>query len=342
MNRLPMRIPNRLRLLALVAPLLLAACSKPAEPTAPVAAAPAAAAPAQPTKIKVGVLKMAALTNAYVAQQEGMFRKNGLDAELVEFKSGGDAINAQQSGSVDIILTIPGNGFTAIERKFDLKAIFQNESAKAAGPDSGAIIVGADSGITSLKDLAGKSVGVSALHSQGTVAVQTVMKNAGVDLTKVQFIEMPLPTMGDALKNKQIQAVATVDPFTTRLTSSGVGKVISWSYVESVPQQPVGVWFAKGKYIEENPAVIASFNSTMKESIDYMMADEQRAKTQVAAFTGLDAALVKDMPLLNWNYKVDPAKWQQVIDMMVASGEMKTSRPAGDYFDKAIQPYVVK
>jgi len=341
MTRTLPRISHRLRIVLLLAPLLLAACGKPAEPAAPAAAAPTAQ-PAQPTKIKVGVLKMAALTNAYVAQQEGMFRKNGLDAELVEFKTGGDAINAQQSGSVDIILTIPGNGFTAIERKFDLKAIFQNESAKAAGPDSGAIIVGADATIKTVKELAGKKVAVSALHSQGTVAVQKVMKQAGVDLATVQFVEMPLPSMGDALKNKQIDAVATVDPFTTRLTSTGVGKVVSWSYVESVPQQPVGVWFAKGKYIQDNPAVIASFNSTMKESIDYMMADEPRAKTNVAAFTGLDPALVKDMPLLNWNYRVDPAKWQQVIDMMIDSGEMKGPHSASDYFDPSIQPYVVK
>ncbi|MBW7460461.1 ABC transporter substrate-binding protein, partial [Paenibacillus sepulcri] len=107
-------------------------------------------APAELTKLKVGVLKIAGLTNVYTAKEQGMFEKNGLDVEMVEFKSGGDAVSAQQSGDVDIILSIPGTAFTAIERGFDLKVIFQNETAKAQSPDSGSIQVLKDSPIQSV------------------------------------------------------------------------------------------------------------------------------------------------------------------------------------------------
>ena len=66
-------------------------------------------------KVKAGILKMAALTNLWVAKQEGIFEKNGLDVELIEFRNGNEAINAHRSGSVDFILSIPGTAMTAAE-----------------------------------------------------------------------------------------------------------------------------------------------------------------------------------------------------------------------------------
>ena len=93
-------------------------------------------ASAQDTKLsplKVGVLKMAALTNPWTAKERGMFSKQGLDVTLIEFRTGNEAVAAHRGGSVDIILSIPGTAMTAVERGFDLLAISQNEVAKAKG-----------------------------------------------------------------------------------------------------------------------------------------------------------------------------------------------------------------
>src|SRR6476646_326100 len=86
--------------------------------------------------LKIGILKMAALTNSWVAKQRGIFERNGLDVTLVEFRSGNEAISAHRGGSVDIVLSIPGTAMTAAERGFDLVAIAQNEIAEAKGPDT--------------------------------------------------------------------------------------------------------------------------------------------------------------------------------------------------------------
>ena len=105
---------------------------------------PISLASAQDTKLiplKVGVLKMAALTNPWTAKERGMFKKQGLDVTLIEFRTGNEAVAAHRGGSVDIILSIPGTAMTAVERGFDLLAISQNEVAKAKGPDSGSVQV---------------------------------------------------------------------------------------------------------------------------------------------------------------------------------------------------------
>jgi NitT/TauT family transport system substrate-binding protein len=297
-------------------------------------------AQAQTPSVNVGILKMAALTNPWVAQKEGIFKKNGIDVKLTEFRTGNEAIAALQGGSVDIVLAIPGTAMTAIERGFDLVAIGQNEIARTQGPDSGSLQVLKDSPIKSLADLAGKKVAVSSLHSQNTVGVQKLIKDAGVNLKSVQFLELPFPAQVDALRTKQVDAVATVDPYTTQLQAMGLGRVISWNYVESLPEQPLGAWFAKNAYVKRNPAIIDGFASSIRESIEYMNADPERARAAVVSFTGLDPALVKDMPLIKWDYQIKMDRWQKVIDMMKDAGDLQKEHKAESFISDRMKPYI--
>jgi NitT/TauT family transport system substrate-binding protein len=292
--------------------------------------------------LKIGVLKMAALTNPWTAKERGIFQKHGLDVTIVEFRTGNEAIAAHRGGSVDIFLSIPGTAMTAVERGFDLVAISQNEVAKRTGPDTGSVQVLKESPYRTLADLAGKRIAVSGLHSQKTVAMQTLFRRAGVDVNQLQLLEIPFPSQVDVLRSKQVDAINTVDPYTTQVVASGLGRVVAWDYVESIPEQPLGAWFAKSTFAKNNQTVVASFNEAIKESIDYMMADPTRARAEVVAYTGLDPALVKDMPLIGWDYKVRAEKWQAVIDMMVESGELKSKHKADEYFADQIKPYVVR
>ena len=293
-------------------------------------------------KVKAGILKMAALTNLWVAKQEGIFEKNGLDVELIEFRNGNEAINAHRSGSVDFILSIPGTAMTAAERGFDLVLLTQNETAKTQGPDAGSIMVLADSPYQKLSDLNGKRVAVSALHSQMTVATQVSFTKGGADTSKIQFMEMPLPSMGDALKSKQVDAVAHLDPWVTQLQTSGVARNISWLYVDSVPEQPIGAWYATSTYLAKKKDTAMAFVKSIQQSIDYMKADEVRARKNVAAFTGLDPKFTETMPLNAWSYSIHPDRWQATIDMMVKSGELQQAHKVDEYISDVAKQYVVK
>jgi NitT/TauT family transport system substrate-binding protein len=300
------------------------------------------AAQAQQTliPIKVGVLKIAGLANAHAAKVEKIFERNGLDVTLIEFRSGAEAAAAQQSGAVDFALTIPGTAMTANERGFEFLAVFQNEIVNDQGPDSGSVQSLADSDIKSLKDLVGKRVATAQISGQATIAGQFAMRKAGVDTSKVQLIEIPYPRHPDVLKSRQVDAIITTEPFTTMLLSSNVGRLLSWHYAEAMPGGPLGVWFAKKPYIEKNPDIVARFNRSIKESIDYMNADAPRARQRTVEFTGLDPNLVKDMPPLRLDYNVRTAKWQHSIDMMIESKVLEKPHKAAEYFSEPLKPYI--
>jgi NitT/TauT family transport system substrate-binding protein len=293
-------------------------------------------------KVRIGTLKMSALTDVWVAKQAGIFAKNGLDAELVQFRSGNEAIAAQRGGHVDIILSIPGTAMAANERGFDLVLIAQNETAHAAPPDAGALIVRKDSGINSIGDLAGKKFALSNLHSQLQVAVEEVLKKHGVNPGSVTFLEIPFSSHPAALKSGQIDVAVALDPWTTQLRTSDYAKVLSWDYVESLPGQPIGAWYARADFVRSKRDIVDRFARSIRDAIQYMNADSERAKQDVAAYTGLNVAFLKDMPLNRWSYEIDPAKWQGVADMMHASGELQKPHKASEYLSDIVEPYVAK
>ena len=292
------------------------------------------------TPLRIATLKIASQTDVWVAQQRGIYAKNGIDAKISFFNTGAQSIPAMQGGAVDVLLSIPGIGMVAMERGIDLAAIFQDETAHAAPPDSASVQVMESSPIKSLADLRGKKIGVGGLSTQNTIAVKMLLDKAGVDLSTVSMSEVPFTAMVNAIKAGHVDAVVPIDPFTTQLRLSG-GRVIAWNYVESVPEQPLGVWFTKASFVRSNPQVIDAFIRSMKEAVDYLRADESRARDEIAAYTQIDRKVLDSMPLIGWSYQVKLDRWQAVVDMMVRYGGLKP-RKADEYMTPQLEPFIVK
>lgn len=321
---------NGFYLLMLMMLLLLSACSNDEAKTT------ASAENGGVIPLKVGIQKNAALTNAWIAESVGIYEEHGLDVKLIEFKSGSESINAQRSGSVDIILSAPGTAMVANESGFDLVSIAQNEISQAEGPDTASVQVLADSKIESLKDLEGKKVAIYDSRNQLVLGLKKIIEESGADVDKVEFVEVPFSSMGDALKNNQVDAISLVDPYTTQLVSEGTTKVISWNYVESIPEQPVGAWYARSKFVEENPEAVSRFYDAITASIEYMLEDEERAKKHIVDFTGVDEKLITDMPQIAWSNEFNADVWQQIVDMYMEAGELKQKHEATEYFSQYV------
>ncbi len=296
---------------------------------------------ATPIPLKVGTLKQGSLTNVWVAKQAGIFAKNGLDVELVEFRNGNEAIGAQRAGAVDVVLTIPGTAMAAVERGFDLVLVSGTETSQASAPDTGSIVVRKDSTIKSLADLKGKTIAISGTHTQKTVAIQTILKRSGVKPDEFTFLEMPYASQVDALRGKQIEVVASLDPWTTIFRNSDFAKVLAYDYLESLPEQPIGGWYARREFAGKNAEAMTRFAKSMCDVADYLGADKDRARAAIAAYTGLDIALVKEVPVNKWTCKIDLKTWNKVADMMFEGGELPKPFRIEDWMFDSARPNVV-
>ena len=290
----------------------------------------AATARAQ-SKLRVGILKIGGQTNAWVAREQGLFGKRGLDVDLTFIRSGSEGVAAMQGGSLDMIISIPGFAIIGNERGLGLVMVLQNQVAAKTPPDSAALLVGADSGITSLAQLAGKLVGINALHAQEVVSAQHLIRKAGVPRDQIKYIETPYAAMGEALKRGDVAAIVPVEPFVTTTLQRGIGKVAAWAYNEAVPEQPTGAYFAKRAWAEANRKSLALYREAIDEANAWLLSDTTRARAAVSQFTGLAPELVAAMPLIPWSTKVDASKWAALVSLLREEGEIEKDQKPEDF-----------
>lgn len=276
------------------------------------------------TTIQMAIGKIAGGTTIYVADKLGYFAEQGLDVQYTFAQSGNDMVSALQSGKIDLAMAIPGVAAAAREHGYKLNLVFQNELARDKAPDSGALIVKADSPITSVKQLAGKKVAQVAIGNQVWAAVRTVEAKNGVDPASVQEVEIGFPQMPGALAQGLVDAVAEVEPFTSAIVNSKAGRVISWYYVESVPNQPIGAFWGADDWMAKNPAAVKKFQTAMHKAVVYLNTHPKEARQYVAEFTGLKPEVVESMTMIRWDDRVDRAVWEKTIQMLVSSGYIKT------------------
>ena len=126
-------------------------------------------APAAAEKIKLGVIKTTSSGPIYIAIERGYFAAEGIDAEMVFFDAAQPIAVATVSGDVDIGSTGLTAGFYALAGQGALKIIGAQGREAPGFHNLGYMVSNRafDSGVTSLKNVAGRSVAVSQTGAPG-------------------------------------------------------------------------------------------------------------------------------------------------------------------------------
>src|ERR1019366_630483 len=164
-------------------------------------------------KIRFGVVGVEESALPYYAQEKGLFRAAGLNVEISILPNGGSVTQGILGGALDIGVTNSGSLSSAFIRGLPLYMLACGAVYAPRSPISH-LAVG-KAGITSAKELTGKTFAVSTLHDmiQGTV-LAWIEKNGG-DWKAINFVELPPPQMAGAIVAKRIDGGAIVEPFFT-------------------------------------------------------------------------------------------------------------------------------
>src|SRR5271168_3386547 len=150
-----------------------------------------------------------------LARQLGEFEKVGLAVELVDLKGGSDALKAVLGGSADVVSGYFDHCVNLAAKKQELVSFVVYDRYP------GLVLVVSPSrtaDIKSIKDLAGKKVGVSAPGSSTDFFLKYLLKKNGVDPGSVAVIGVGLGgTSVAAMEQSQIDAAVMLDPSVTVL-----------------------------------------------------------------------------------------------------------------------------
>src|SRR5438309_10381096 len=153
-----------------------------------------------------------------LARQLGEYEKAGLSVELVDLKGGSDALKAVLGGSADVVSGYFDHCVNLAARKQELQSFVVYDRY----PGLVLVVSPAHTNeIKSIKDLAGKKVGVSAPGSSTDFFLKYLLKKNGVDPTSAAVIGVGLgATAVAAMQQGQIDAAVRLDPSVTVLQGS--------------------------------------------------------------------------------------------------------------------------
>ena len=150
-----------------------------------------------------------------LAKQLGEFDKAGVNVDLVDLKGGSDALKALIGGSADVVSGYFDHCVNLAAKKQALQAFVVYDRYPGL-----VLVVSPSHGkeINSIKDLAGKKVGVSAPGSSTDFFLKYLLKKNGLDPTSSAVIGVGLgATAVAAMEQGQIDAAVMLDPSVTVL-----------------------------------------------------------------------------------------------------------------------------
>jgi NitT/TauT family transport system substrate-binding protein len=153
-----------------------------------------------------------------LAKQLGEYDKAGLAVELVDLKGGSDALRAVLGGSADVVSGYFDHCVNLAAKKQELQSFVVYDRY----PGLVLVVSPSHTGeINSVKDLAGKKIGVSAPGSSTDFFLKYLLKRNGVDPASASVIGVGLgATAVAAMEQGQIDAAIMLDPSVTVLQGS--------------------------------------------------------------------------------------------------------------------------
>jgi NitT/TauT family transport system substrate-binding protein len=285
-----------LRLVLMVLVLLVAGCGDDDDGDA---GGGAAGSPEVKT-LKVGVIPIADVAPLYLGMDKGFFADEQLKIEPQLAEGGAAIVPSVVSGDYQIGFSNTTSLIIAASKNLPVQIISQGVLG-GTGPDDAwdGVIVPKGSDIKDIKGLEGKTVAVNTLNNVSQVVVNTALKEAGADYTKVKYVEVPFPDMNAALESGRVDAAFQVEPGYSGGLAAG-SKNIANAYEEMAPNYTVATYFASKQYIADSRDVVDRFTRAMQKSLEYASAHDDEVRAIVGTYTEIPQAVLDKMNLPTW------------------------------------------
>ena len=252
-------------------------------------------------KIMVGGLNKQIYLPNMLAQRLGYFKAENLDVTLIDEGSGQASEEEVVAGNVDAGSGAYVHPMVLNTQGKKIETICQFGIA----PGEAEVVDASLTNVTSVKDLAGKNLGVTDLGSGTHVLTQAILGSAGVDPTKAHYVAVGAgDTFIAAIQQKKIAAGMTTYPTISRLVNSGKGKILVSLLTPDSTRAALGGdypfigIFAKNDWVNSNKAVAQRLVNAYVKTLKYIhshTADEIASQMPTDYYAGDKASYVADL-----------------------------------------------
>lgn len=285
-------------------------------------------------KFKVGYLRVMDDAQAIAAYEGGLYKKHGLDVELVEFKSGTDLIKAIVGGQLDTGVLGFTNAASWSSKGADLKVV--------GGAQHGfhAIVVRDDTGI---KDVAGLKGHTLASQKEGstadTVLRGVVLRDANLKPDDLSILGVSPQVAVQSLVGKRVDAAFLFEP-QARIAQL-IAPVTQIYEIGEVWPFPCMVVITSGETLKNRKEDVWKSLDAQREAIDLLQNKPEEAAKLIASYFIAEPTLktlkhgevprndvirdaIKSQTFSAILTEKELARMQEIADIMQEQGALKT------------------
>lgn len=275
-------------LLAVVLALLVAACGDDGETASN---APAASKldcadvdlskpPAKPATIRIGRGEASEEPLWLLEAKPSLakHRNSWYRIEFTKFPSTQTRYVAAQAGEIDAFTTAAldlalAHANDAVDA-VNVVAIMRNDTKDS----NDVLVAGAQSGIDSVDDLEGKTIGVIGLRTVPDFGAKAAVAKTGANAkTGARYVVMPFPAQPEALKSGQIDAAVMVSPFRELALRDGARPIATVFELAGFPFDVLNVAFQRS-FIEKHLGAVCAFRADFARTATFWADDEPAAR----------------------------------------------------------------
>jgi NitT/TauT family transport system substrate-binding protein len=265
-----------------------------------------------------------------IADKQGLWKEQGLDPEVKVFTNGPLQIQALGAGDLDFGYIGPGAVWLPASGKARIVAVDTLTYADR---------VIARPGITSVRDLKGKKVGIPA-GTSGEMVLNLALQQAGLSPKDVQKIPMDASTIVSAFVSGQIDAAGIWYPLIDTIKAKKPG-LVEVAGTEDFAGRAFPTAFVSGT--KTDPALSEKVVKVLQEANDWRFGHPDEAIAEAAALLKLDPAKVKadaahvrtmstaDLIAKTKDGTVD-GWFKGLGDFFVSTGQLKSSPAPSDFY----------
>ena len=281
-----------------------------------------AQAPETP-KLRVSTIPIAGMTPIHAANKLGYFKEAGLEV-TVEFAAGGaQTVPLLVQGTLQLANGPAVSIALANQQGFNLRLLPPTLDDKKSAPGQTASLVKTDGPVKTVADLKGKRIGVNTINSVNWMYDRAFLRKHGLDPSQVTYVEIPFPSMVDALLRGSVDAINVAQPFHRIAVNTGQAKALGYPFVEVQPGLHIAAYAGSAQWLDANPNTARAFVRAMRRAVEYLRANPNEAKNLIAEFTKSKRELVEQVPIDDWSTEISVDDVAATLKVMQQEGLLK-------------------
>jgi NitT/TauT family transport system substrate-binding protein len=243
--------------------------------------------------LRVALLPILDVLPVYVAYEAGYFKEQGLDIQFVSVASAAERDQVVAAGQADVLVNDLLS--VALYNRKDIQVqVVQFARLTAAGSPLYRILASRQSGIKSVKELAGVPIAIS----QGSIidyVTNQILVSQGLANDQIKTIAVPkIPDRLALLASGQVQAATLPEPFSTEAIQQGAVLIVDDTGYAEIANSVIS--FRK-KVLDERPQVATQFLAAFNKAVDELNAHPDTWRKLLDQYKLVPTDIVQNYPM---------------------------------------------